>query len=289
MTQLVNMRQRIKSIETIKKMTHAMRLIAMSAHSRLRQKKNSLELYKNSFQALWSRVQNITNSRDTVTNSNTNTKQLIILVGSTKGLCGTFNTMLFRYFELESKNLAANADTIAIGKFASDYLRRTNRTFIQSYDDFNQTNFVSIAYSIVNIILDSDINYNSVILFANYSRTFFSQFPHKVDLIPLDSLNSVESNKSNSTDISNNQEYLLEQSPQELTDTIFRLVLAVKIQELLFESLIAEQASRFLSMDAATRSANDLLNSMKLEYNKIRQAAITRELTELSSSFSSPI
>ena len=59
MAQLITMRQRIKAVETIKKITHAMRLISMSSHSRLRHKKIHLETYKNAFQALWSRVKHL--------------------------------------------------------------------------------------------------------------------------------------------------------------------------------------------------------------------------------------
>ena len=62
-------------------------------------------------------------------------------------------------------------------------------------------------------------------------------------------------------------------------------MISINIQAALYESLLSEQSARFLSMDAATQNAQNLLNKMKLEYNKLRQANITRELTELSASF----
>jgi F-type H+-transporting ATPase subunit gamma len=79
-------------------------------------------------------------------------------------------------------------------------------------------------------------------------------------------------------------EYLWDQAPTDILNQLSQQVLVAQIQYILFESLIAEQAARFISMDNSTKNANDLLETTKLQYNKLRQAKITRELIELSSS-----
>lgn len=281
MSQLIYMRQRIKAIETIKKITHAMRLISMSTHSRLRQRKTDLERYKKAFQTMWNRINSTGNIGQYKSDkSELSERNLIILVGSQKGLIGTFNTMLFKFFEIESKSLTDTADLITVGKHATDYFKRQEKAVLASYDNFNLTTFVTIAYSITHIILKASKKYKSVILFSNYPKSFFVQQPKKSFIIQ-EQLPEQKIKEEQEHPV----EYILEQSPEELSGIIEEFMLAVTIQELLFESLLAEQAARFLSMDTATRNADNLLNTMKLEYNKIRQASITRELTELSSSF----
>src|SRR5262245_56347198 len=98
MPQLIILRQRIRAVETIKKITHAMRLISMSTHSRLKHNKIHLENYKNAFQALWRRIAPLIPELEKDSNKG---RTLLIVVGSQKGLCGTFNSTLFKFFEAE--------------------------------------------------------------------------------------------------------------------------------------------------------------------------------------------
>lgn len=273
MAQLITMRQRIKAVETIKKITHAMRLISMSSHTRLRHKKIHLERYKNAFQSLWSRIAHvITPSTQQHTTAK---KNLIILAGSQKGLCGTFNTSLFKFFEAERPH-TQNHEFIAIGKHALDYLRQHNIHTVVSYSQFTVAQFVPIAQAITAFIIQNAEQYETVSIFANYQKNFFVQKPRQTVIYPL-----VDNDQGSETP-EQLTEYIFEQSPEELSATIRQLMLTVSLEEILFDSLLAEQAARFLSMDSSTRNADKLLVAMKLEYNKTRQAAITAELTELA-------
>ena len=271
------MRQRIKAVETIKKITHAMRLISMSAHSRLRHKKVHLENYKNAFQTLWARVSNAAVTPTYHETTYNPAHHLIILVSSQKGLCGTFNSSLFRFFEQE---LPHEEDTqyIAVGKYASDYLTQHKKIILASYTPFSYANFVTIAQAITAIILQSPEFYSSVAVFSNFQKSFFIQRPRKTIIYPMPEM------AKPAEDLEPPINYIFEQSPQELGATIRQLMLTVSLEESFFDSLLAEQAARFISMDASTRNADKLLITMKLEYNKRRQAAITAELTELATS-----
>lgn len=268
------MRQRIKAVETIKKITHAMRLISMSSHSRLRQKKVQLELYKQAFQKLWSRMESIMIQPQEATEKSAQ-YNLIILVGSQKGLCGTLNSSLFKFFEINQPHITAHDHIIAIGKSAIDYCLSKKITTLESYNEFSASNFVALAQSIADIISANPNLYAQASVMSNYQKSFFVQKPRTTQIFPL-----TETAATKSKEIS--EEFLFEQSPEELSTTIRHLMLVVTLQELFFEALLAEHAARFLSMDSSTRNADNLLIEMKLEYNKSRQAAITRELTELS-------
>lgn len=260
MANLIYLRQRIKVVDTIKKTTNAMRLISMSLHSRLRHKKQYLEAYKKE-------VLNLARNTQTVSHEQT-TKTLAILVGSQKGLCGTFNTALFSFFANTTDNI------IVIGKQMAQLCALNNVSTTQVHEQFNISNFVDIATKITSVILEN--KYSSVVVYSNHPKTFFLQTQVKTEIWPL----NMQESSSPET------EYLFEQANETLSSYICQLLIKVHLQELLFSSLLAEQASRFISMDNSTRNAENLLHTMKLQYNKRRQADITRELTDLSGSLS---
>ncbi|MCK9543007.1 MAG: F0F1 ATP synthase subunit gamma [Novosphingobium sp.] len=292
MEHLVNMRRRIKSIDITKKITNAMRLISMSMHTNLKDKKSNLEHYKSTFHRLWSDIScalnqsKINKDVDNIDKNDFKKKpNLIILVGSQKGLCGVFNVTLFKFFE--EYNLSESDNIITVSKYAYDYVKNNGYELFENYNNFSVSTFVHISQSITNIILKNLNSYNQILLFSNYSRTFFIQEPRKNVIYPFDINNNLNTNNINKSDVNKTQvtDYIFEQSAQELHKTIEQFIISINIQDLLYESLLSEQAARFLSMDSATQNAQNLLNDMKLEYNKMRQANITRELTELSISF----
>lgn len=200
---------------------------------------------------------------------------MIILVGSQKGLCGVFNSALFKFFEKNLKKLTIDHHVIGVGHFAIEYLKRRKINQIASYDHLTEKQFVQIAQALARQIVDSPICYETVTVYSNTEKTFFVQQPEKHQVLPV---------KPPSIMYPQEESFLFEQSPELLRDTLRSLLISISLQERLFESLLSEQAARFVSMDGSTRNADTLISSMKLGYNKIRQAAITRELTELSSS-----
>lgn len=284
MEQLITMHRRIKAVETIKKITHAMRLISMSTHSKLKNKIESLKKYKQLFEKLYIRIYSslklVEKDKNNFQNYKKN-KNLIILVGSQKGLCGTFNSSLFKFFELEYSSNETD-ELITVGKNATDYLKSKNKRISTTYNNFSSTNFIHISHSLTNFIRKNENLFNSIIIFSNIAKSFFIQQPTKTVI----NLNEepkliTEENNQQKLDVP----YIIEQSWNEVHSIIEHLKISISIQELLFQSLVAEQSARFLSMDTATENANKLITTMKLEYNKLRQAAITRELTELTSSY----
>ena len=272
MEQLIVMKRRIKAVETIKKVTHAMRLISMSSHTRLNDKKAALSAYKKTFENLWNSVRTVLPPAEKRPETHA---QLSILVGSEKGLCGTFNTNLLKYFNQQQGPLTKDMHIIGIGAHAVKYLQQKNCIPVASYEPLTKNSFVSIAQAVTNHIMNSPFVYRTATVYSNKQKTFFVQQPHESVIYPLTDPVTDPKTKSET-------DYLFEQSPELLRTTLSSLYLSIAMQELLFESLVSEQAARFISMDGSTRNAENLLTSLKTDYNKIRQASITRELTELS-------
>jgi F-type H+-transporting ATPase subunit gamma len=285
MAQLIQMRQRIKAIETIKKITHAMQLISMSMHSRLRSRTPHLNKYQQEVEHMLNKVRRAAPSWHNplmYPDVAPETNPLIILVASQKGLCGNFNTTLFYKFKSEfSSNFLRHAKIITVGKHAQTYSKHNPLgTVIASFDKFSSTKLNHISERIVAEISLAKTPYSSVIIVANGLKTFFVQHPVITTVLPLETTFDT-SNGS----VESGEPYTWEQAPAEILDDLALQYLTATVYKLLFQSLLAEQAARFLSMDNATRNAQQLLEDTQLQYNKLRQAKITRELTELSASF----
>ena len=122
MAQLVNLKQRIKAAETIKKITHAMRLVSMSNNLKLRGKKNFLDNYNKEIRKLWILINNKINPEKSNFESK-KSKNLVIILSSEKGLCGNFNNSLFAYYN-NHKSEDANSDVIVIGKEGITHLKQ---------------------------------------------------------------------------------------------------------------------------------------------------------------------
>jgi F-type H+-transporting ATPase subunit gamma len=284
MSQLIQMRRRIATIETIHKITNAMRLIAMSGHTRLKHREELILNYKKQIEELYQQIRTqIPADYDPMAKHIApDAAELIIVVGSQKGLCGGFNTHLFKLFD-EYTQKSGKADLIAIGKRATDHILNKNYgNVIMSQSSFNTSNIHSTVSIISQIISQPEARYSKITVLSNALKTFFSQRPIIYKLLPLESATTHTPAEKGTLF----EGYLWEQTPQSIVNDLAYLYLEATLHALLFQSLLAEQAARFLSMDNATRNAENLLGSYKIQYNKLRQAKITKEINELVSSIS---
>jgi len=282
MSKLIQLRQRSKAIETIKKITHAMRLISMSTHSHLQHLQDSFNTYTREVDHLFAQLISYAPKwRNPMLHpeEDSNPKSAIILIGSQKGLCGSFNTQLCKLFTKEMKERNNQPfDLIAIGQKAVDFAKSNEPEHIKkTYAKFTAHRLVSIAQEITKLLLHETPHHSSVILFGNLCKSFFAQKPNITEMIPITPVADV--------DPANKSDFTWEQSPEALLDALLPQYIESKLQHLLFQSLIAEHAARFISMDSATRNAKKLLETNNLEYNKLRQAKITKELSELAGSY----
>jgi F-type H+-transporting ATPase subunit gamma len=202
------------------------------------------------------------------------------------------NSNLFRYLETaifvkEQKKV----HFITIGTKAHKFIKESGwGDIICSYNELNSNNFITVADSLVERIINTPVRYSSVSLLGSERRSFFSQRPRKVTLVPLafdqpkltpheqvtkDSMVTVPSQ-------SHEEEIIWEQRNEEILEVLSVGYLRCSIIDMLFQSLLSEYAARFLAMDNSTTNAEKYLDRLTLQYNKARQAAITKEVSELS-------
>lgn len=253
MSHLIELRQRISVVETIRKTTNAMRLISMSTHSRLRTKKAFLTEYRDRIESLL-QAQGI--RPGSITQSSTHEgKILIISLGSHKGLCGIFNTVLAHYTKDHLSKLSQPHDLMVVGTHLAQHLASIG---ITNYTVITNLSYATLTTKVKELLEHIKKNYRSIIIYSNFPKSFFSNEP-------ITTIFDFSTTNNNS-----------------VLDKLTSLYTKTLLQELVFNSLLAEQAARFLAMDGATRNAEELISEMRLSYNKLRQSIITRELTDLA-------
>lgn len=306
MAELIHMRQRIKTVETIKKITHAMRLVSMSAHAKLGKQFAALNSYHNGIAELLNQINTIIRLRPheamvNVPKIHTAPRTLLIAVGSQKGLCGSFNSNLFyelnNYISKQNRGL----QLITIGKKMVDFVQ-------QSYQSLNTISFPNltaaqapaIAQTITERIIKQQHTFTSISLLSTVPKKFFIQQPRITPLLPLhppspfqgygviatpERLREGGQFEKTTPHTFSAHDYLWEDDPAQLLKQLTKQYITSTIHKALIESLLAEQAARFVSMDSSTRNAEKILEATKLRYNKLRQAKITKELLELADTF----
>lgn len=278
MSQLIHLKQRIKAIGAIKKITQTMRLISMSSHSKLKKQTENMLRFRNEIRPL---LCALTSENDAEKLEHPpKFKTLYILFAAEKGLCGTFNSNMFAYFHKHlTKEKLENSHVITVGKKAAEYLKEIDIQPIHEFDKVMPNQLEKIAQDIYERIVHMHKHYEYVVCLYSFPRTFFSQEPETLQLIP------IQQDPCQTTADVNFEEYEWLQDRKDVTHAMFQILLKTNILVILSSSMLSEQSARFLSMDNATRSADTLLKNMKLAFNKLRQAKITRELIELISSF----
>ncbi len=284
MSQLAQLRQKIRSIQTTKKITHAVRLISMSFYNKLEKMHTPLKQYTHavheSFGFAGGNSKSWTNpvlSPCDVYDS----RPLIVVVATAKGLCGSLNANLFRY--LDQTIFVADGQHvsfIAIGQKAIHHLKETEQHEpIITYPEVTTNNFIALADELVDKIMNAPEPYTSVAIFHNEARSFFLQRPLKSTVIPL----ALMPQESVPEQVPTDQEVIWEQDRHEVLDFLALRHLRSSIIYIFFQAIRAEHAARFMAMENSTNNAQKFLERLTLQFNKLRQALITKEIAELSS------
>lgn len=273
MSQLIKLREQIKTIKTIQKITQAMRLVSMSIHSKL----NNQKIYLKNYQAELNKIASLVDNHqpNSQENSDLSNKKLVILIGSQKGLCSSFNQDILRKFLIYKETQNA-IEVMVIGKKLIEITQR-KIDIDHKLAKFTPATVSEVSNHIFNYI--NQHNFQEVSCLSNSSKNFFTHITKVTQILPIP-----VTNRPQDTD-AQKEPYIWEQNLDEISKTLTRNQLKLNIYCLLFDSLIAEYAARFRSMDKATRNASDLLDTTERQYRKVRQAKITRELVELSAIF----
>ena len=288
MPNLKELKNRISSVKSTRKITSAMKMVAASKLRRAQDLAESSRVYADSLSFILSSLAgNTKNSSDLpeILTGRENSKiSLLIINSSDRGLCGGFNSNLFRNANnwiSEQQEKGKSVKIITVGKKASSFYRKTDLDVIANFDDLNSNDKqLQVSEEIKNKIMELFENneIDEVSILFNKFVSVIAQEPTYQSLIPL----SNDEADEEMTDTSN-AVFEFEPDKNELLEYLVPRNFLTQIYRSVLESSASEHAARMTSMDNATRNAGDMIDGLTLTYNRTRQAFITKELIEIIS------
>ena len=277
MANLKDIRDRIKSVKSIQKVTKAMKMVAAAKMRRAQERMEESRPYSNSLAEV---IQHLLPDidRDTLPLLDVRDikRKAYVVVSADRGLAGAFNTNLLKVAQKEINSFGKQkVDLFCIGKKARDHFKRREYNIINSHVDFWADMEFNSAITIGRSIIDHFTNgkVDEIHVVYNYFINVGQQEVKSEVLLPL-----VYEEKNGVT-----HDRLYEPSKEELVSSLIPRHLNVQMWKYLLESYASEQAARMLSMENATTNAQDMIKDLTLEFNKARQAAITTEMLEIVS------
>ena len=284
MPSLKDLRNRISSVKSTKKITSAMKMVAAAKLKRAQDNAEKSRPYANKMKDIVISLISRSNTNNLKFSKTNNKKTVLLIVCSAdRGLCGGFNGSIIKH----TKNLintlksdGKNFKFLFVGKKAYHSLRRLYKDLtVDLISDFaNPRIEFEVASSIRDQVLKFFFNDEISECYLIYTK-FKSAISQSVEfqkLLPVEKNDQIEkSSESKMYDFEPNEEVIL--------DDIIPKNIAIQIHSALLENSASEQGSRMTAMDNATRNANDMIDKLTLFYNRSRQALITKELIEIIS------
>ncbi|MEC7240121.1 MAG: ATP synthase F1 subunit gamma [Myxococcota bacterium] len=288
MASLRDIKRRIEGVKNTRQITRAMKLVAGAKLRKATERAMSARPYQESLTRVLQRVattagedaeQELLQSYDTVE------KIAVVVFGTDRGLCGSFNSSIFRQTEkfiAEQKELGREVEIWLLGKKAPAYFNARKITADWSRQDIKSEdyleNVLELGERLTAKFTSGEVQ--EVYLAYNTFKSVLVQNPTFAKLLPLEVETSEETDASED---GSQIDYKYEPDPDVILDTLVPLYLQTIIHQAFLETEAGEHASRMTAMDNATRNASEIVDSLTLDYNRARQAAITTELIEIVS------
>ena len=286
MPSLDDLRKRISSVKSTQKITKAMKMVAAAKLRKAQEMAENGRPYSDKMnvviQNLSKAISDPSNAPKLLIGSGDDKTHLCVVMTADRGLCGGFNTNIVKqaknYFNKilkESKNLKI----ITVGTKGLDQLKREYGKYIIKKIDFKNKKQISfkdaslVGDEIVKLFKNNE--FDKCIIFYNKFKNVMTQIPQSQQLIPAIKVEDTKTEQESSYDFEPEEDEILEDLlPKNISTQIYKGFL---------ENSASEQGSRMTAMDNATRNAGDLVEKLTINYNRSRQAAITKELIEIIS------
>lgn len=277
---LSDIKRKAKAVEKTKQITKAMNMVAAA-------KLKSAQLKMENFRPYASKLREVMEDLSHRVDAKIHpmlavrepSRIKVVVMTSDKGLCGGFNSNVIRKAEgfiKEQKKEGKEVSLIAVGKKGRDYFKK-KESIIAEYIDISQKEGVSTAINVMEDAIPSYVaeDYDALYLVYSEFKNIGSQRPDIVRLLPLSSLDSGDEERIKKVD------YVYEPSEEELLSHLIPLYLRSLILRGILETTAGEHGARMVAMDNATNNCDELIETLTLQYNKARQAAITNELMDI--------
>ncbi len=286
MPSLKDLRLRIESVKSTRKITKAMQMVAAAKLRKAQDAAVNARPYAEGINrvigTLTSALKDSDSAPPLLKGTGKDTTHLLVVMTGERGLCGSFNSAIVKLARTHAQQLIEDGKTVKIltvGRKGREQLRRDYESRLVGHVDLSQAKTIgygdasTIANEIVTRFDDGDCDV--VTMFFSVFKSVIAQEPTASQLIPAVPDDADEPSESAFYEFEPDEDEILESLlPRALTSRIFAALL---------ENAASEQGSRMTAMDNATRNAGDMIDQLTIQFNRSRQAAITKELIEIIS------
>jgi len=287
MASLLDMRRRIKSVKNTQQITKAMKMVAAAKLKRAQDRVTAARPFavkmSDVLGGLSAKVAD--EFSHPLLDARGDEKYLIVLVSADKGLAGAFNANVIKATQaFLNENQGKTAEMIPVGRKGRDFFKRRNVVFTEEYigltgsGQVKHEDAVAIANNVIKTFTE-DTSIDKVFLVFTEFKTVLSQKPVIEQLLPIPRTVVDEAAETASAQA----EYIYEQPAAEIFGRLLPKQVETQIYRGMLESVASEQGSRMTAMDSASKNAGELIDTLTLNMNRIRQAAITKEIIEVVS------
>lgn len=287
MAGMKEIRGKIKSVQNTRKITKAMEMVAASKMRRAQERMRAARPYADKVRDIAAHMSSANPEyRHPFMVANTGAKTAgVILVTTDKGLCGGLNTNVLRatlnkFKELEGEGKSIEAT--AIGSKGLGFLNRIRAKVVSNVVQMGDTPHLEKLIGAVKVQLDQYSEGKISAVYLAYTRFIntMKQEPVIEQLLPL-SAERFESREGDGTTPKTSWDYIYEPDAQAVVDELLVRYVEALVYQAVAENMASEQSARMVAMKAASDNAKTVINELQLSYNKSRQAAITKELSEI--------
>ncbi len=286
MAGLKEIRRRLKSVKSTKKITSAMKLVAAAKLRKTQEAVVRSRAYTDALKEVLSQLQGGSEFSHPLLEARTAVKRArVLILGANRGLCGGFNTNVNRrvdalYKEIAAKHPGCEIDTVILGKKPAEHYRRIGRVYLDAQENLSDD---PINWPTQEVCQDQEIAFlkgeiDEVYVVYTRFRSAISMVATAERLLPLDKEALASANTATGAAVGVT---LFEPNPQRVFDAVVPRIVRAIVRQASFDTKASEHASRMTAMDNATKNASELIHALTLKFNKLRQTGITSQLLDI--------
>lgn len=281
------MRRRIKSVKNTQQITKAMKMVAAAKLKRAQDRVTSSRPFAGKMSEVLGDLSGKVAGEFShpLLDERGDEKYLIVLISADKGLAGAFNANVIKAAQAFLRENEGKVDgMIPVGRKGRDFFKRRSVNFLDEYIGMTGSgqvvyaDAVAIAHKVIDIFTE-DTSIDKVFIVFTEFKTVLSQKPVIEQLLPITRTAGTGEGEAAGSEA----EYIYEQPPAEIFGRLLPKQVETQIYRGMIESVASEQGSRMTAMDSASKNAGELIDTLTLNMNRIRQAAITKEIIEVVS------
>jgi F-type H+-transporting ATPase subunit gamma len=290
MPNLLDIRRRIKSVKNTQQITKAMKMVSAAKLRRAQERVITARPFANKMSEVLGELAKRTSEdfHHPLLDLRGDQRYLLVLITADKGLCGAFNTNLTKAAQAFMRdNAGKQVELVAVGRKGRDFFRSRRAVIAAEYVGLTGKGRVefSEAREVAGSVIrqyEEDRDLDKVFLIYNEFKSVLSQRVVLEQLLPVSRAKTEEPDPKSPQAVTL-VDYIYEQPPEEMFGTLLPRLIETQIFRALLESVASEQGARMTAMDSASKNASELIDSLTLNMNRVRQAAITNEIIEVVS------